>query len=277
MLYRAVKDITLGSPRGTIKQGTLVEYAGDKVFVYGEWVLIPTIDLIIDKKWLVPTQQELALSIPPAEAVAPETPAPAEPERIPYNSPETATRNGKAPKADAQHVWDTRPTAFLNNTDGPVCVICGVTKLTGFIRADRLRGDGSQQHQYRDAMGNLITTLEELSCPTYLGDPGSAAATAKDQVRKVRGRVDHVEGRLETVDERLERLEEDNEFLRNRLLNQPVLDAEMVADALTIIAQRTQGLPVLEEKVRALLAPILDVDDLVILDKEPVVALKQSS
>lgn len=276
MLYRAVKDIVLGSPRGTIKQGTVVEYAGDKVFVYGEWVHIPTIDLILDKKWLIPTQQELVVARAPAPA-EPVPEAPPEQERIPYNSPETATRNGKAPKADAQHVWDTRPTAFLNNTDGPVCVICGVTKLTGVIRADRLRGDGSQQHQYRDAMGNLITTLEELSCPTYLGDPGSAAATAKDQVRKVRGRVDHVEGRLETVDERLERLEEDNEFLRNRLLNQPVLDAEMVADALTIIAQRTQGLPVLEEKVRALLAPILDVDDLVILDKVPVVALKQSS
>lgn len=287
--YRATKDISLGQLRRGLRAGDLVEFDGTTTRVDGKDHRISTMDAVIQNKWLVPVGappvEEHALTVmgvnlPAVVDVAvepvktprkPQEPNHAPParedqaldtrgEKIGYASPAARAASGKRPAPSQQHVWGGGSTTaapdWLNADGGRVCRVCGVTELRpgDLIRADRKRGDGSQQIHYRDAHGNQITSFEELSCPTYLGDPGSAAAIAKDQVRKVRGRVDDVEDQLETVDERLAQLESDNGFFRQRLLEQPVLDATMVAEALLLIASgRVGGKNVLAERVRALL------------------------
>lgn len=285
--YRATKDISLGQLRRGLRAGDLVEFDGTTTRVDGKDHRISTMDAVIQNKWLVPVGappvEEHALTVmgvnlPAVVDVAPEpvkTPRkPQEPnhaspakedqaldkrgEKIVYASPAARAASGKRPAPSQQHVWGgggSNAPDWLNNLDGGrTCRVCGVTERVDLIRADRKRADGSQQIHYTDAHGNNIVSFEELACPTYLGDPGSAAAYAKDQVRKVRGRVDDVEDQLETVDERLARLESDNDFFRQRLLEQPVLDATMVAEALLLIASgRVGGKNVLAERVRALL------------------------
>lgn len=299
--YRATRQINLGQLRRTLQPGDLVEFDGRTTRIAGQAHVVGTMDAIIKEGWLVPVDADpvgTSLAVAPAQlpSVAaqeaapevakvprkPQVPNHVSParedqelnkrgEKISYASPEARAASGKRPAPSQKHVWNTGGVSpdWLNNLDGGrTCKVCGVTERSDLIRADRQRADGSQQYHYVDAHGNAIVSFEEMSCPTYLGDPGSAAAYAKDQVRKVRGRVDDVEdkldtvdGHLESVDERLARLEADNDFFRQRLIEQPVLDAEMVAEALLIIAAkaRPDGRTALAERVRALLpAPALD-------------------
>lgn len=286
--YRATRDISIGQLRRTLRAGDVVEFDGVVTRVDGHEHRISTMDTIIGNKWLVPLDSEAtaivvsAPSLPTASSVESSTPPPKElvdrqGERIPWASPQAKGANGTRPAANQKHVWDSgNPNApgWLNNTEGRTCVICGVTELWPgkLILADRKRADGSQQIHYVDAHGQKIVALEELSCPTYLGDPGSAAAYAKDQVRKVRGRVDTVEEHLGTVDERINQLQADNDFFRQRLLEMPRLNAEMVADALVILATRQGTAPQLTEQLKMLLlpAPPLVEPDLIEREREPV-------
>lgn len=298
--YRATRQINLGQLRHTLQPGDVVEFDGRTTRIGGKDHTVPTTDGIIQAGWLVPLTPvatepaPLAVAVPGAAMPQPVEKAPRKPQeasyatppredqgldkggnKINYASPEARAASGKRPNPDQKHVWNTAGPApdWLNNLDGGrTCKVCGVKERTDLIRADRMRGDGTQQFHYTDAHGNNIVAFEELSCPTYLGDPGSAAAYAKDQVRKVRGRVDDAEDKLddhdskfETVDERLARLEADNDFLRRRILETPVLDAQMIAEALLILANRARpdGSHLLGEKVRALLpAPALDINAL---------------
>jgi hypothetical protein len=273
--YRATRDITIGQLRRTLRAGEEVRFDGTSTCVFGQTHIIPTMDAIIESKWLVPVDAGAALvvSAPSLPAVTAE-PVVSQPpalniqgEPIPFASPQAARASGVRPAANQKHVWDSgspNTPSWLNNMDGRTCVICGVTERSNLIRADRKRGDGTQQFHYTDAHGNAIVALEELSCPTYLGDPGSAAAYAKDQVRKVRGRVDTVEEHLGTVDDRLNQLQADNDFFRQRILEMPRLNAEMVADALVILATRQDVTPQLAEQIRLLLpAPPLVEPELV--------------
>lgn len=265
--YRVTKDLSLGQIRRVFQVGETIEFNGSMTRINGVEHRISTIDLIINNKWLVPVYEETAITIaaPQLPAVVIEKPVEkTEPlVRIPFASKEAKEADGVRPVANKPHVWSGGGVGdWLNSEDGPVCKVCGVTKLTNLIRADRTRGDGKQQHLYRDATGNLLTSLEELSCPTYIGDPGSAAALAKEHVRRVRGRVDEIDGKLETVDDRLTRLEEDNEFLRQRLIDQPVLNAEMVAEALLIIASKANAAPKIAERIRMLLLPTIEKEEI---------------
>jgi hypothetical protein len=90
-------------------------------------------------------------------------------------------------------------------------------------------------NHYTDVHGNTVSTFEELSCPVYLGDPGSAAATAKEHVRRVKGRVDVVEDQVDSIEDRLARLEAENAELRAELDRKP--DAEEVVEFLTEVAR----------------------------------------
>lgn len=281
--YRATRDISLGQLRRTIRAGDVIEFDGATTRVDGRDFRISTMDTIIANKWLVPRDEvagtAITVSAPalPALPVEPSIPLPPpkgelnqQGERIPWASAQAKAANGTRPAANQKHVWDSgnpNSPGWLNNTEGRTCVICGVTELwpSKLIRADRARADGSQQIHYVDAHGQAITALEELSCPTYLGDPGSAAAYAKDQVRKVRGRVDTVEEHLGTVDERLNQLQADNEFFRQRILETPRLNAEMVADALVILATRQGQTPQLAEQLRILLLPAPTLADEVLV------------
>lgn len=265
--YQAIRPIHFGQIRRSLQVGEVIGFDGRTTHIAGQAHVIPTMDTIIKKGWLVPVEG-------PKNALAPITEIPliephptvSDPQakQIPYATPETRAAAGKRSTAVQQHVWITGD--WLNNMDGSrTCKVCGVTQRTDITRADRQRGDGSQQFHYTDAHMNTFMSLEELSCPTYLGDPGSAAAYAKDQVRKVRGRVDDVEEHLETMGVRLSKIESDNEFLRQRILQQPVIDATMLAEAILIIASkgRIDNHPALDEQIQALLpAPIPDLDEL---------------
>ena len=309
--YRATKDLSLGQLRKGLRAGDLVEFDGVTTRVHGQDHRISTLDAVIQKGWLVPLQppvqspvgtslavglsQSLAAVVGASEAVVFESmPAPKAPRKpqepnhaspaipgqdldthgntTPFGSPEAARASGKRPMPDQKHVWDT---GWLNHPNGEkTCKVCGVTEEVGTIRADRVRGNGGKTINYRDMHGNAINAFEELSCPVYLGDAGSAAAYAKDQVRKVRGRVDDVEDQMDAVGERLAQLEADNEFFRNRLLSQPVLDAQMVAEALLIIAGQS-GTNRIAEKVRAMIG--MDADILrPVLEAEPILIKRES-
>ena len=266
-LYRATREISLGQLRLTLRVGDVVEFNGTSTRVGGREHVISTMDAIIENKWLVPLEGDggtaLTVSAPAPLMVPSADPVPPpkvevnkQGERIPWASSQAQTANGTRPAANQKHVWDSgSPNSpdWLNNTDGRTCVICGVTELFAgkLILVDRKRADGSQQIHYVDAHGQKIVALEELSCPTYLGDPGSAAAYAKDQVRKVRGRVDTVEEHLGTVDDRLNQLQADNEFFRQRLLEAPRLDSGMVVEALKTLLMSQE--PKLIEQFRTLL------------------------
>lgn len=272
--YRATRSINLGQIREDLRPGDIIDFDGVLTRVRGKEHRIANTGVLIMSGWLVPADAPLVpVMTPPPPPPAPAPSGPAKPEErhpvLASMSPEAKEADGKRPKANQQHVWGGGPNSpdWLNSLDsgGRTCRVCGVTENPSLIRADRMRGNGKQQFHYVDAHGNAITSFEELSCPTYLGDPGSAAAIAKEHVRRVRGRVDEIDGKLETVDDRLDKLEADNEFLRQRLLEQPILDANMVAEALLIIAQkaRPDGQNALVEKVRALLpAPLWDADAL---------------
>lgn len=280
--FRATKDISLGQLRRVLRAGDLVEFDGTTTRVDGREYRVPVMDAVIANKWLVPNvpmeEAALILSAPAQLPVAPTPTAALVPpeernvqgERIPFASPEAKAANGKRAKANTPHVWIADDFGSPNR----LCCVCGVTERRDLIRADRKRGDGTQQIHYVDAHGNAIVALEEFGCPVYLGDPGSAAAYAKDQVRKVRDRVDGVEEHIESVEERLARVEADNEFFRQRLLERPTLDAEMVAEALLIIAARGGQAPALTERVQALLPPAMDATDLLrpVFEAEPVMA-----
>ena len=254
--YRATRDITLGQLRRTLRAGAVVEFDGATTRVDGREHRISTMDAIIENKWLVPLSDVAGTVLtvaPPTLPVVLAPPPPLAPKvegnPIPFASKEAARAAGVRPGANEQHVWIA---ADYGSAD-LLCRVCGVTWEKSLIRADRTQGNGKQQFHYRDAHNQLITSFEELACPTYLGDPGSAAAIAKDQVRKVRGRVDTVEEHLGTVDDRLNRLQADNDFFRQRLLEMPVLNAEMVADALAILAERQTQAPQLAEQLRTML------------------------
>jgi hypothetical protein len=144
---------------------------------------------------------------------------------------------------------------------GSTCRKCGCTLGGGggsiLIRADRetfktevdpqtgeTKRVKAQLNHYTDAHGNRISTFEELSCPVYLGDPGSAAATAKEHVRRVKKRldgvedqVDGVEGRVESIEDRLARLEAENELLRAEVARKPVVDARDLMEFLVEMAK----------------------------------------
>ena len=274
--YRATKNIALGQLRRTLHTGDIVEYDGLVTRIAGQEYTLPTMDEVLSHKWLILVEEERA-DIVQVEAttvsyLTPVLPAPppsasdvnAHGDRITFASPEAKSANGRRPKANAQHVWDsdspTHQPSWLNNLNGRTCVVCGVTE-TQNIRVDRQRADGRKVFSYEDAHGKKITSFEELSCPTYIGDAESAAAIAKDHIRRVRGRVDDVEDRLETVDDRLTRMEADNDFLRQRLLDRPILNAEMVAEALILLATKSADRPGLAEQVRALLPAPLPIEE----------------
>jgi hypothetical protein len=305
--YRVTKDLSLGQLRRTLRAGDILEFDGTTTRVDGRDHRISTMDAIIGNKWLVLDEESTAISVPehapPARVAPPELPVVPLPElpplprvdpprapkvqeldirgeRIPWASDAARAANGVRPKANQKHVWGDGTAgapAWLNGGEKGerTCVVCGVTERTLDMRVDRKRADGSQQIHYTDAHGNKIVALEELGCPTYVGDPSSAAAYAKDQVRKVRGQVDDVVAYLGTVDARLAQLEADNDFLRQRLIDRPVLTAEVVAEALLLLAERSGQAPQLSERVRALLPDALDLGDDVLrplIEAEPVMA-----
>lgn len=266
--YRATRDISLGQLRRTLRTGDVVEFDGATTRVDGREHRLSTMDAIIGNRWLVPLDEvagsALVVSAPTPLAVpSPEPVAPPpkgelnkQGERIPWASPQAKGASGTRPAANQKHVWNSGSSNspdWLNASDGRTCVICGVTELRAgqLILVDRKRADGSQQIHYVDAHGQKIVALEELSCPTYIGDPGSAAAYAKDQVRKVRGRVDTMEEHLGTVDDRLNQLQADNDFFRQRLLEAPRLDSTMVVEALKTLLMGQE--PKLVEQFRTLL------------------------
>jgi hypothetical protein len=275
--YRATRDISLGQLRRTIRAGDVVEFDGATTRVDGRDFRISTMDTIIATKWLVPLDvgaTAIVVSAPALPAVPsvepPMVPPPpkveltAQGERIPFASKEAARVSGIRPGANEQHVW----IAADFGSNDLLCRVCGVTWERSLIRVDRTMGNGKQQFHYRDAHHQPITSFEELSCPLYLGDANSASAYAKDQVRKVRGRVDTVEVHLGTVDERLNQLQADNDFLRQRILDMPRLDAEMVADALVLLATRQGTAPQLTEQLRTLLLPAPPLVEPDIIDRE---------
>lgn len=309
--YRATKDISIGQLRKGLQVGDLVEFDGVTTRVNKQDHRIPTLDAIIEKGWLVPlvapVGTNLMVGLPQTPAVVegatmmvadapivrtprkPQEPNYASPAKegeeldtrgnhTPFGSPEARAASGKRPMPDQKHIWDT---GWLNHPNGErTCKVCGVTEETNTTRADRVRGNGSPTINYRDMHGKAIVSFEELSCPVYLGDANSTAAMTKDQVRKVRGRVDDVEDVLDTVGERLAQLEADNEFFRGRLLSQPVLDAQMVAEALLIIASRgvgTEGGNRIAEKVRALLSNSTIDAEVLHPVLEPVLVLRNES
>lgn len=269
--YRATRSIHLGQIRQDLAPGDVIEFDGRIARFKGKEHRISTMDAIIGNGWLVPVTPEASVPatftpnlpavrvpdepLPIKQPRAPQEPNHATPahqdqelnlkgERIPYASPEARAASGKRPMSNQKHVWnDTGPSPdWLNSSDGSrTCKVCGVTMRTDLIRVDRRRGDGSQQFHYVDAHGNSIVAFEELACPTYLGDPGSAAAYAKDQVRKVRGRVDDVEDKVDSIEDRLTRLEAENQALRAALAERPVLDADMVAEALLRLAEQAKA------------------------------------
>lgn len=256
--HRATRDIHLGGLRMSLRQGEVIlaHADGATVTIRGKAHLLPVLDALITSGALKAEPAAVGAQLPavtaralPAQAPAPAAPDPkplnARGERVPFASPEALAANGVRPEAGRQHVWDGAD--WLNNTDGPVCKVCGVTKLSEgrLILVDRQRGDGTQQHHYRDAHGNMITTFEELSCPVYVGDANSAAATAKEHVRRVRGRIDEVETRLA-------RLEAENLALREALLAQPT--AEDIMEALQRKLQPVAAAPL------ALPAPAFDAE-----------------
>lgn len=263
--YRATRDIlSFGQPRIGVTRGDLLLVGGGTVRIREKEYVVPTIDDVIKLGWLVLVEEETSLVLAPPTlpaVLAPlDTAAPTKaepPKRISFASPEAKELSGRRPPADQPHVWGSGnkdAPEWLNSADGSrQCRVCGVTERPGLIRADRTRGDGSQQFHYVDAYNNAITSLEPLSCPVYLGDPGSAAAVAKEHVRRVRGRVDVVEGAIDEVQARLDQLEADNAFFRNQLLERPILDAAMVAEALLLIASRSGATPQLADRIRGLL------------------------
>lgn len=234
-LYRATRTFNIGDIRQEIPRGEIVQVEPDGVgcFIRGKHYRVQLLGSMISGGFLAKVDEDEAqlpaVRTPLLPTVGAPVPKPeelnAQGGKIPFASPEAKVASGIRPVANKPHVWDSAD--WLNSMGGVTCKVCGVTKVSDVIRADRMRGDGTQQHHYRDAHGNNITSFEELSCPTYLGDPGSAAALAKEHVRRVRGRVDDVEVRVETIEERLTRLESENVVLRDMLADQDAL-AEIV-------------------------------------------------
>ena len=234
--YRAARTFNIGDIRQEIPQGEIVQVEPNGVhcIIRGTRHKVALLESMISSGFIVKADEDETAQLPavrPSLLPAVNSPLPrpeernAQGEKIPFASDAAKMASGARPVADKPHVWDSAD--WLNSMDGVTCKVCGVTKVTSVIRADRMRGNGTQQHHYRDAHGNDITSLEELSCPTYLGDPGSAAALAKEHVRRVRGRVDNVEVRVETIEDRLARLESENVALREMLSNQDAI-AEIV-------------------------------------------------
>lgn len=149
---------------------------------------------------------------------------------------------GNKPSTDVQHQWDDvggggagQQPGWLNSSElVKTCRVCGVTMRADLIRADR-RG---MNFHYVDAFGTAMTSLVELSCPTFLGDvPGAVAET--------KGRVRNLDCQMETVHDRLDRLEKDNLYLREQLGAKIQLDVTGLVDWLGQMAQMAAqaGLP----------------------------------
>lgn len=227
MRYKATRDIILGPLRRTLSRGSVVEFDGTTLLAFGAETVYPDLSIMIDRKVLVPTEDEVSDPV--------------------FQGKPSKQGLGTLPKTKGEHVWGD-PDPF----DGEkTCRVCGVTLLPNLVMADR---KGAKQFNYRDAQNQVITVLEELSCPVYNGSPNAAAATAKEHVRQVKGRVTKVESTLEVVDDRLLQLEIENQDLRNMLAQQqPVLTAELVADALMILAQRAGKASALDAELVKLL------------------------
>ena len=164
-----------------------------------------------------------------------------------------------------EHQWDT---GWLNHSPGEAtCKVCGARRVTTLIRADRQMPNGKQLYHYEDCHGNRISTFEELSCPIYIGDPGSAAATAKEGVRKVKHRVSGVETRVDTVEARLARLEAENEILREQIARGPLIDAITLIEGLRELAkgikESPQGAALLEDN-----RVVIDIGEFQIRERE---------
>ena len=190
------------------------------------------------------------------------------------------TPDGKENIGDKPHQWESD---WLNHPNGgATCRVCGCTKRTDLVRADRSRpGEKTQLNHYVDAAGNAISTFEELSCPVWIGDPGSAAAQAKEGVRKVKGRVGDVENKVEVVEDKVEsledrmaRLEAENEALKAEVARKQEVDVTILMEWLTELAQqaaRSRSIEAVEARGVQYQVPrqIVDVIDIVSLEPDP--------
>ena len=121
-----------------------------------------------------------------------------------YDMDRVPEATGNKPAANVAHQWSND---WLNDMGGRTCKVCGVVEKTGhLIRPDRK----GMEHHYVDAFGVQMTSMTELSCPTFIGDMGGAVAETK-------GRVRQLDEQMETVDARLERLEKHNQYLQDQL------------------------------------------------------------
>jgi len=150
-----------------------------------------------------------------------------------------------------KHVWESD---WLNHPYGDkTCKVCGVTwagggpnsRHTGNIWTDRvqLKADGSKQNMYiyRDAHSKEITSFTELSCPIWVGDANSAAATAKEGVRTVKRAVKGVEHRVDSMEDRMTLLERENAALRAELDTKTIVDTQAMMEFLFNLAQQARA------------------------------------
>ena len=183
------------------------------------------------------------------------------------------TPGGKENIGDKPHQWKSD---WLNHPNGgATCRVCGCTKRTDLVRADRSRPrEKTQLNHYVDAAGNAISTFEELSCPVWIGDPGSAVAQAKEGVRKVKGRVGDVEDKVESLEDRMARLEAENEALKAEVARKQGVDVTILMGWLTELAQqaaRSRSIEAVEARGVQYQVPrqIVDVIDIVSLEPDP--------
>lgn len=258
--YRATRTFHIGQIRSDIAKDTVVWVKGLTLQINGTEHHVEMLPKILVAGWLAPTE------VQPQLPVQYEEPSPQEPNTtIPFASKEAAKVDGQKVAPLRQHVWES---GWLNGDDGPTCKVCGVTLLTQVIRADRQRGNGSQQYHYRDALNNLVTSPTELSCPVFLGDPGSAAIQTKEVVRNVKHQVEGIDIRVESVEERLGRLEAENELLQQQLAARPVIDAQQVAAAfMDMLVQRAAQIKTGEGDTKYLPLPVLDISDITEIER----------
>lgn len=141
-----------------------------------------------------------------------------------YDLDRVPEATGNKPAANVPHQWSSD---WLNDTDGRTCKVCGVVEKSGsLIRADRK----GMPHHYVDAFGVAITSMVELTCPTFIGDMGGAVAETK-------GRVRNLDSQMETVDARLDRLEQHNQYLQDQLTSKIQLDVNGLVNWLTQMVQ----------------------------------------
>lgn len=147
------------------------------------------------------------------------------------------------------HKWSSD---WLNHQNGEqTCSVCGVTLLAegAVVRADMIPGGNHRIYNYIDCLGRPLSSMMELSCPTFAGvgsNGASVSVEAKEIARLARVESAKAEQKLSALDARVVQLEAANAALQQQIAAATQIDVRQLAVALMELAEKAKADKALE-------------------------------